>query len=131
MKNTGGFSIMREAAATLTIERELLPGGVVLLRLAGTVDARTFEQLEMAVQDILARGGNKLIVDLSQVHYLSSAGIGIFMHAMSEARSSGGELVLLALTPAVAEIFESLHLSPLFRIAKNRAEALAGFDRPR
>ena len=116
--------------SALSVERHLMPEGVVLLQLGGIIDAKTFEQLEGAVQDVLTRGGNRLIVDLSGIGYISSAGIGVLLYAMGETRRAKGDLVLVGLQPTVLEVFDSLHLISLFILKQDVTEAALVFRKP-
>lgn len=111
----------------LTIERKLVDKGAILLTVNGIIDAKTFDRLETALQEVLDRGGGRIVVELADVSYISSAGIGVLMNAMSEAHRRHGELVLLNLSPQVAEIFDALHLTGLFKSAPDLASALAFF----
>src|SRR5512134_1101693 len=53
-----------------------------------------------------ARDGRGVVIDLSGLEYVSSAGLRCFMLAAREARNQGGKVVLAALRPVVAEIFQ-------------------------
>jgi anti-sigma B factor antagonist len=115
------------AESRLTIERKLVGKGAVLLTVKGIVDAKTFDRLEAALQEVLDRGGGRVVVELAEVGYISSAGIGVLMNAMSETHRRHGELVLLNPGPEVAEIFDALHLTGLFKTASDLQGALAFF----
>ena len=60
------------------ILKEKLPEGVILLTVRGFLDAHTFEELERTINDIFEEGTYKLVVDLSGLDYISSAGAGVF-----------------------------------------------------
>ena len=113
--------------SNLVIEETLLDGGVTLLTLSGAVDGQAFEQLDAAVHELMANGACKMVVDLQQLKYLSSAGIGVFMNAMTVLRGKQGNLVLLNPTENVREVFDSLHLTKLFLIADSLEKALSFF----
>ncbi|MGD0092982.1 MAG: STAS domain-containing protein [Planctomycetota bacterium] len=108
------------------IEQEVLPDkGVVLLRLAGYLDAYTFEHLEETIADLFAKGHYKLLVDLQNVEYISSAGAGVFVGTLSEAHEHSGNIVLMNPTANVREVFELLGLTQFFQVVEDRATALA------
>jgi len=77
------------------------------------------------------------VVDLSGLEYVSSAGLRCFMLAAKQAGTQGGKIVLAALRPVVAEIFQisrfdmvfELHPSVRAALAAVSAEAAAAFDR--
>jgi anti-sigma B factor antagonist len=111
-----------------TIKQETLETGVVMVAVHGYLDAHTFEQLEEVIAENLAGKRNRIVVDLSGVNYISSAGAGVFIWALSEAQGAGGNMVLLKPTQPVMEVFKLLGLDQVFRISHDRAAALGMFS---
>lgn len=114
---------MRDFAIT----QESLSQEVKLLQVAGYLDAHTFEELEDALGQLHAEGIYKIIVDLSQVDYISSAGAGVFIGKLSESQENGGNIVLLNPTNNVRDVFDLLGLTQIFNVADSREAALAAF----
>lgn len=114
---------------TFRIQKEKLSGGVVLLRITGFLDAHTFEQLERQLRDIFDLGTFRLIVDLGELDYISSAGAGVFIEAIGTAQENGGNIVLLKPGPNVKEVFDLLGLSQIFTFKDTREEALKSLAR--
>jgi len=115
-------------AEQLQFERKLLSKGAVLLTLRGILDAQTFEPLEREIQSVFERGGYRLVIDANELQYVSSAGLGVLMNAMAECTAHRGDLILIRITPEVHEIFDSLTLTNVFKIAATQDEALAHFS---
>ncbi len=110
----------------LTIEAEQLQGGSgLLLRCHGFADAHTFELLDEAIGDALKRGGGRVVVDLSDVAYMSSAGLGILIKSNSEAEEAGGGFVLLNPSSQISELLDDTGLTGLIPVAKTVQEAVA------
>lgn len=110
------------------IEHEAIPEkGVVLIRLKGYLDAHTFERLEETISELFGQGQYRLVVDLSNVEYISSAGAGVFIGALSEAHEHKGNIVLMNPTPNVREVFDLLGLTHIFQVVDDRPAALAVF----
>jgi anti-sigma B factor antagonist len=99
----------------------------VVLEPSGHLDAHTFEQLEGQITDLFASGRYKLIVDLSRVHYISSAGAGVFIGSLSEAQENDGNIILVNPTPNVEQVFDLLGLAQVFTIRGSVAEAMEFF----
>jgi len=119
-------------ADTLKIDQDLASqDGAVVLRLCGTVDAHTFDQLEECLEDLFAKSVFRLIVDMRAVSYASSAGIGVFIGALAKARQQRGDLLLMNLSQDVRAVFEVLGLTSMFFVAPDKAVALAYFERTR
>jgi Ca-activated chloride channel family protein len=115
-------------AADLNVATEVKgERGAVVVRLAGKLDAVTFVQVEETLNDLFRKGCFKLIVDLSSVQYISSAGAGVFIGARTQAEQHGGNVVLVSPTANVREVFELLGLTQLFPICQGLPEAMEFF----
>ena len=113
--------------AEFGIERTELGGGMVEIAVNGFLDAHTFEQLEESIQDTFGDGVYKIVVDLQRVEYISSAGAGVFIGALSESQENGGNIVLVGPTDGVMQVFDLLGLTQIFRIAASRGQAAQMF----
>lgn len=109
------------------IREEPLGNGIVLMQVSGFLDAHTFEELEDAVGRKFSEGTYKLVVDMTKLDYISSAGAGVFIWAHSESQENGGDVIVLSPTKGVMQVFELLGLTQVFRVARTREEALAAF----
>ena len=106
------------------ILKEKLPDNIVLLTVRGFLDAHTFEELEKAVNDLFEAGTYRLIVELSGLDYISSAGAGVFIGAIGTAQENDGNIILVKPSPNVKEVFDLLGLSQIFTFKDNRDEAV-------
>jgi anti-sigma B factor antagonist len=112
----------------LTITEE--PAGAsraVVLHLCGTLDSYTFPMLEEAVQRQFQKGCYQLIFDLSELEYISSAGCGQFVGAMSEAQEHSGNIVLCNANEFVYNVFNLIGLIEMIPIVDSFEAALARF----
>ena len=105
------------------ILKEKLPEGVIFLAVRGFLDAHTFEELERTINDIFEEGNYKLVVDLSGLDYISSAGAGVFIGAIGTAQENDGNIILMRPSPNVKEVFDLLGLSQIFTFKDNRDDA--------
>jgi len=112
------FSIQKEA-----VDKQ----GVTVLRVAGFLDAHTYEQLEEAISELFGKNLYKVVVDLAKVEYISSAGAGVFIGALSEAQEHGGNIVLMSPANNVREVFDLLGLTQIFQVVDDQAAALSAF----
>jgi anti-sigma B factor antagonist len=113
--------------ATLNIEKKLLRNGVTLLVLSGELDAHTAPSLDTTITDLLKGNNVKLIIDLHDVSYISSHGIGILVSAQSRASEKQGSIVLMKPTPLVKEVFAMLEVAQIFPVVEDQEAALAAF----
>jgi anti-anti-sigma factor len=110
-----------------SIKTDRMDGKTTLLSIEGFLDAHTFERLEEEINGLFAEGTYRLVVDISGVDYISSAGAGVFIGAITEAQENGGDIVLVNPTPNVLDVFDLLGLTQIFQICKTKEEALGAF----
>ncbi|HEY7727083.1 MAG TPA: STAS domain-containing protein [Candidatus Eisenbacteria bacterium] len=99
--------------------------GVSLLRVTGYVDTTTSPELERRLQALLREKRYHIVVDLSRVEYISSAGWGIFISEIREIREKGGDLKLAGMIPDVREVFDLLEFENILQ-AYTDADLAAG-----
>ncbi len=114
--------------ADLEVTSKACPGKVIYVSLKGFLDAHTFERLDKTISGFFNQGNYRLIVDLSGVGYIGSAGAGVFIGALGKARDHQGDLIFLTPSPAVQEVLDLLGLTQIFRIAKTLEEAQGLFS---
>jgi len=102
-------------------------GEVSVVALAGRFDAQSAGQVDLSLQSSLQQGGQKLLVDMNRVEYVSSAGLRVLLAAAKKSSSLGGRLVLCGLQPYVLEVFEVAGFTSIFQIAPDAASALQSF----
>ena len=106
-------------------------GDVVVLKVAGRLDQDTCEafrgDLSKVIEASAGRGG-AVVLDLSQLEYVSSAGLRCFMLASRQAKAQQGRVFVAALQPMVAEIFAISHFNLVFQVFPTVREALSGIS---
>ena len=115
---------MQQQQKDLRIESTPLSSKATLVRLVGTLDAHTYESLEKALSGLYAKGSFGLIIDMSDLEYLASAGIGVLITALSRTRENRGDILLMNPRPAVTGVFELLGLGDMFQIVADRVSAV-------
>lgn len=89
----------------LTIDAQPAGGGTLLV-LEGEVDPHTTEQLDEAVDAALADAGGDLVLELSGVTFIDSAGLRSLIRAQRQVDEAGGSLVLRAPRPSTRRVLE-------------------------
>jgi anti-anti-sigma factor len=95
-----------EDDAVVRIEKK--DGDITILHVNGHLDSVSTGSFENILGDVIRSGGYKLIVDLSDVSYISSGGWGIFTGEVKKLREKGGDVVLAGMTPEVYDVFDLL-----------------------
>jgi len=96
---------------------------VYSVELKGSLDTETAPGLEEKLKEIINSKPEAVILDMSGVNYISSAGISAVLTAKKELKQKNAAFVMLNLQPQVEKIFEMMKLLPMVPIFKNREEA--------
>lgn len=100
---------------------ESLNGRVV--KLVGEVDVYTAPMLRDAIIPLTIKKNSKLIVDMTEVSYIDSTGLGVFIAAFKSSHQHMGSLKLIGVTEKVERLFQITGLSEIIDIdTKPRGE---------
>jgi anti-sigma B factor antagonist len=85
-------------------------------------------KLRDTVRQLIAAGKQKIILNLAQVDYIDSSGVGELVSSYTAVRNAGGELKLLALTKKVQDVLYVTKLYTVFDIKEDEFNAVKSFD---
>jgi anti-sigma B factor antagonist len=104
--------------------------GVTILDMSGRITlGEGSVQLRDAVRDLLAKGQKYVLLNLGDVTYIDSSGIGELVSAFTTAKNQGGELKLLNLTRKVHDLLQITKLYTVFDVKDDEASAIASFKK--
>ena len=86
-------------------------------------------QLRELIRDLLSKGHNKLLLNLADVTYIDSSGIGELVSGFTAVSNQGGQLKLLNLTKKVHDLLQITKLLTVFDVHEDEAKAVASFDK--
>ena len=110
-----------------------ISGNALILGLKGRLDQDNcdeFRDLLVPHLDTAAREHLAIVLDLSQLEYVSSAGLRCFMLAVKQAKTYNGRIVVAALQPMVAEIFQISRFDMLLQVFPSVAAAVSAVASP-
>jgi anti-sigma B factor antagonist len=103
-------------------------GDVVVVDMTGKLTAGLGDQiLRETIDELLAEGKRKVLLNLSLVSFLDSAGVGELVAALKTARRFGADLKLLSTSDRVRSTLDVARLLPVFETYGDEAEALKRF----
>jgi anti-anti-sigma factor len=98
----------------LTFERKQIPPDIVVLDVAGKlVLGRDSKELEWAVDDLVSHKSTRVILDLADVTYMDSAGLGILVMCSSKLNNAGGEMRVGGATFMVDEVLKRTRVNKI------------------
>ena len=114
-------------AANLDVKQQELENCDLII-LSGRVDGNTAPAFELAVRNAQDKGHHKLVLNLAEVSYMSSAGLRILISSSKEAKKHrGGGVRLAEISERIADVLDLAGLTPLFKIYDSESEAIASF----
>ncbi|HMV41459.1 MAG TPA: STAS domain-containing protein [Leptospiraceae bacterium] len=100
----------------------------LIIYLTGPIDARTAREIEESLERIISYHQDKdIIINLTDVKYISSSGLRIFISLKNSLIESTQKLKLCNLAEPVIRVFEVTRVAELFDIFKTEAEALTEY----
>jgi anti-sigma B factor antagonist len=113
-------------AHKITLEHKI-QGSVVIVRVKGFMDLLQVEHFEHYLDEVIKNQTNKIVLDLSELEYISSAGLGAIIGRIRDVRTKGGDIKIGNCSSTVADILEILGFALVFSLAKTNEEAMRLF----
>ena len=95
-----------------------------ILSVKGSIDADTASEFDQSLEKQISTGRDKIILDLSRLEYISSAGLRVIMKAAKKMEITGGEMAIVGLRGVVQEVFKVSGFYSLFNIYDSEEEAV-------
>jgi len=120
-------SVPQEVAMDMTTSTRQA-GGVTIVDISGRIVlGEESAALRELVCDLLSKGHKKILLNLGDVTYIDSAGLGHLVSAFTSVRRQDGELKLLNLTNKVHDVMQITRLYTVFDITDDEAAAVKSF----
>ena len=104
--------------------------GVTIVDLSGRITLGEGSViLRDTIKDLLGKGQKKILLNLGDVSYIDSSGIGELVSAFTSVRNQGGELKLLHLTKKVHDLLQITKLYTVFDVKDDEATAIGAFSK--
>jgi anti-sigma B factor antagonist len=114
---------LRSAAVDLTITTREAEGRTVV-SVAGEIDVYTAPRLREEITELVAAGTYDLVVDMSEVEFLDSTGLGVLVGGLKKVRAHDGSLQLVCNQDRLLKIFRITGLAKVFVIHDTAEAAL-------
>ena len=102
-------------------------GKIMVVKLQGYIDQTNSFSLQKVFNDIINSGCHNVIIDFSEVMYISSAGWGIFVGEIKHFRDEGGDIKLANMSPDIYEVYQMLEFYHIFEDFSSMDEAKKSF----
>lgn len=98
---------------------------VLLIRLKGELDHHTAENLRNQVSEKIEKNNiHHIILNLEELAFMDSSGLGVILGRYKQIQSQGGEMVVCSISPAVKRLFDMSGLFKIIRLVDDEQYAL-------
>ena len=102
--------------------------GVTVLDLSGRITlGEGSVQIRDAIRDLISKGQKSILLNLADVNYIDSSGLGELVSAYTTSKNQGADLKLLHLTKKVHDLLQLTKLYTVFDVKDDEASAIASF----
>ena len=105
-------------------------GDVTVFLPEGRIDTLAADEMDQALQAAVAGGSHKIVVDMSGVDYISSAGLRSLAAVLVKSRAEGGDMKIAALNERVTRVFNIIGFDLLMSLHETSDAAIADFSHP-
>lgn len=116
------------AKLNITVKKVAPPSNVVVIIIRGPLDTVASYMFQEKMGTLIKRNFYKFVVDLEQLDYISSAGIGVFPGMVKQLQQNNGGLVFINVPEKTQKLFEMIGLTSIFPIKENLKEAVAALE---
>ena len=103
-------------------------GDVTVVDVSGRITlGEGSSNLREGIRDLVAKGNKKILLNLGEVSYIDSSGIGELVSAFTSVTNQGGHLKLLNLTKRVKDLLQITKLYTVFEVHEDEAKAVRSF----
>jgi len=102
--------------------------GFVVMRLVGTINAPQAPELQAKLMAQVDSGEHRMVIDFTELKYVSSAGLRVFLHVARSLHRAQGKLGMASLQEYVYDVFHLAGFAELFEFFPSVAEAITALQ---
>ncbi len=104
-------------------------GDVTVVDVSGRITlGEGSSNLREGIRDLVAKGSKKILLNLSEVSYIDSSGIGELVSGFTSVANAGGQLKLINLTKRVKDLLQITKLYTVFEVHEDESAAVRSFS---
>ncbi len=102
-------------------------GPIQVLSISGELDAHNTSQLEEVIKDLIDKSKYNILIDCTELDYIASAGLGVFMAHITDIRNLGGDIKFAGMNERVFNVFDLIGFTKLYTITDKMETAIDAF----
>ncbi len=100
----------------------------LLIHVEGEADASSSIHLDNVIKESVEEGHKNILIDCTNLNYISSAGLGVFMSHLGEIEEKEINFIIFGLSEKVLNVFNILGLDQLLTIKKSKEDAIVAIS---
>ena len=108
----------------IKVDTRQVEDNISIIEVQGEIDVYTSSWVKEAVADFIQKGNYNIIINLEEVRYIDSTGLGVLIGALKRVREKDGTISLICTNPQIKKIFNITGLVKIFQIYKSEEEAI-------
>lgn len=121
---THNKTVRRLYIVSLSIQMEA-KNQVLLIRLNGELDHHTAEKLRKEAESAIKKHNiNHIVLNLKELHFMDSSGLGVILGRYKQIQKKGGEMIICAISPPVKRLFDMSGLFKIVSLERSEKNAL-------
>lgn len=108
----------------MKIEKEILEGKIAVVTPFEEIEVYNAADLKNELSDIIDKGSINIIIDLINIEYIDSSGLGVLVSTLKKLRTVDGNLILVSPKNPIKQILELTSLNKVFSITNDKEEAM-------
>jgi len=101
---------------------------ISVLKIKGEMDLYTAPDVRINIEQLLKSGQLKIIMDLSELVYIDSTGLGVFISSLSHVKKKQGNMIFLSPTKPVAKLIRIVGLENVLISYQDKKQAIAALS---
>ena len=101
---------------------------ITVLSLAGDLDFSCEEEVEQKIEEILDESKTRIILDISEVPYASSSGLGVMLRAAKRLQTLEGQFAICCPQPMVADVLRLTRIATMMTVTETREAAIEALN---
>ena len=102
--------------------------GVTVISCSGPVDSDGFPDIKNSIESLLSGGSWKIVIDMTNINFITSAGWGAFLGNVRKARDNSGDIRLAGMKKNVKKTFTLMELEEILKTYSTADEAIESFN---
>ncbi len=107
---------------SLTIDKLQSQSSAAIFVLKGELNNHTSGQLNQAISTMLDAPAKALVLDMKEISFISSTGIGVIVKTRNTLKQRGSDLTMVNIQPQVKRVFDIMQLTPILKVCEDQEE---------